>query len=276
MVAAGTRRDHTVLAIGGGITQDLSAFAASILYRGIDWAFLPTTLIAQADSCIGSKTSINIGDKKNLAGNFWPPSAVVIDLRFLETLPADDVRSGIGEILHFYLYADSPMTRSLVAEHATLLRDRAKLRPFVQESLRIKRGVVELDEFDRNERHKFNYGHTFGHALESLTGYRIPHGLAITVGMDIANFISMRLGLMPQAVFVELHSQLAVNLPERSIDVLEVDAYSEYLRKDKKNLQDTLGCILAERPGKLVPRQLPFDDALQSALRAYFAGPWWR
>ncbi len=276
MIAAGTRRDHTVLAIGGGVTQDVSAFAASILYRGIEWTFIPTTLLAQADSCVGSKTSINVRDKKNLAGNFWPPSIAVIDTRFLDTLPVDDVRSGIGEMLHFYLYADSPMTRPLLAGYRELLENRAALRPFIEESLQIKRRVAELDEFDRHERHKFNYGHTFGHALESVTDYVIPHGLAITVGMDIANFVSMRLGLMPRAVFEELHALLILNFPTRQFEPSQLDRYFEYLTKDKKNLGNDLGCILAERPGALVPRQIPFDDALRAMLREYFAGQWWQ
>lgn len=276
IVAADTRRDHTVLAIGGGITQDVTAFAASILYRGIQWAFIPTTLLAQADSCVGSKTSINVRDKKNLAGTFWPPITAVIDTRFLETLPFDEVRSGIGEMLHFYLYADSAMTAPLLADHALFLRDRARLRPFIEESLRIKKRVVELDEFDRGERHKFNYGHTFGHALESSTRYRIPHGLAVTVGMDIANFVSTRMGLMAQEVFDELHQQLRVNLPARDVREGEIERYYDYLRKDKKNLGDSVGCILAERPGKLVPRQVPLDDAFRAILNEYFGGLLWR
>ena len=276
LIAAGTRKNHTILAIGGGITQDLAAFAASILYRGIEWVFLPTTLLAQADSCVGSKTSINVGDKKNLVGNFWPPRAAVIDTRFLNSLAVDDVRSGIGEILHFYFYSNSSMTRTLLAEYSALLRDRSRLRPYIEESLNIKRGVVEVDEFDRNERHKFNYGHTFGHALESVSAYAIPHGLAVTVGMDIANFLSMKLGMMSESIFNELHAQLIVNFPSRSFDLREVHRYVEYLGKDKKNSGNTLGCVLAERPGVLCPRQVPLDETLRTTLTQYFSGPWWR
>lgn len=276
MVAAGTRRDHVVIAIGGGITQDVTAFAASILYRGLEWAFIPTTLLAQADSCVGSKTSINVRDKKNLVGNFWPPTRAIVDMRFLDTLAVDDVRSGIGEILHFYLYTDSAMTAPMMADYHELLRERAALRPYVAESLEIKRRVAEVDEFDRHERHKFNYGHTFGHALESATAYAIPHGLAVTVGMDVANFVSMRLGLMPPEVFERLHALLAVNLPSRAFDVTDLGRYCEFLRKDKKNLGASIGCILAEGPGRLVALQVPLDDRFIGILHEYFAGPWWR
>ncbi len=276
MVAASVRRDHTVIAIGGGITQDLTAFAASILYRGINWAFIPTTLLAQADSCIGSKTSINLRGNKNLVGNFWPPSLAVIDTKFLTTLPADDVRSGIGEMLHFYLYADSPLTRPLTVEHDDLVVRRSRLLPYIRESLRIKKGVAEIDEFDRHERHKFNYGHTFGHALESLTEYSIPHGLAVTVGMDIANFISVRLGLMPQSTFDELHGLLSCNMPARPHGSIDVNKYSDFLARDKKNLGGSVGCILAERAGALITRQVPLDARFRSLLSEYFDGGWWR
>jgi 3-dehydroquinate synthase len=275
LIESGVRRDHTVLAIGGGITQDVAAFAASILYRGIEWAFLPTTLLAQADSCIGSKTSINVGDKKNLLGSFWPPTVALIDLRFLDTLTESDIRSGIGEILHFFLFANSPLTRPLVSEHAMLLTDRHRLEPYVRESLRIKRDVVERDEFDRDERHKFNYGHTFGHALESLTGYKLPHGQAVTVGMDIANFVSVKLGLMSMATFDDVHSLLAVNFPARMGVAGEPDRYCGYLGKDKKNLGGNVGCVLAERPGVLVTRQIPLDGAFKDIITEYFEGALW-
>lgn len=276
MVAANVRRDHTVLAIGGGITQDVTAFAASILYRGIDWAFIPTTLLAQTDSCLGSKTSINVGKKKNLVGNFWPPVFAVIDVRFLSTLSEDEIRSGVGEMVHFYMYADSAMLRPLLHGLRTVLDDRTALRPYIEEALDIKRRVVEIDEFDKTERHKFNFGHTFGHALESTSSYTIPHGLAVMVGMDIANYLSMRMGLMTTPMFEQLHGMLALNFPKRTGNEGDVSQYCQFLARDKKNLGRDVGCILAERPGALVSRQVPFDEDFRQILRDYFCGPWWR
>jgi 3-dehydroquinate synthase len=275
MVAAGTRRDHRILAIGGGITQDVTAFAASILYRGLEWVFIPTTLLAQADSCIGSKTSINVGDKKNLVGNFWPPAFAFIDTRFLDTLPVDDVRSGIGEMLHFYYYANTPLIAPLIANYDSVLAERSSLKPYIAESLTIKRKVAELDEFDRGERHKFNYGHTFGHALESLTSFAIPHGQAVTVGMDLANFVSMKLGMMPADVFASMHEQLRTNFPGRRGLAVDIDRYCTYLGKDKKNLGANVGCILASGPGKLIPRQVPMNEDFKKILRDYFEGSFW-
>jgi len=193
LIESGIRKDSKVIAVGGGIVQDITAFTSSILFRGIDWVFYPTTLLAQADSCIGSKTSINVGAYKNLVGNFYPPVEINIDLSFLETLPVGEIKSGIGEILHFYLVAGSEFVESLVNEYDDLISKPSLMKKYIMESLRIKKRVIEIDEFDKNERNLFNYGHTFGHAIEAVTAYGIPHGQAVTMGMDMANFISMNL-----------------------------------------------------------------------------------
>lgn len=270
LVARRFRRTHSLIAVGGGIIQDLVGFVATVLYRGVEWIFVPTTLLAQADSCLGSKSSINLGEKKNLIGSFYPPAAVHIDVRFLDTLSVDDVRSGIGEIMHFYLYADSPLRASLGEEYPRLLRHRADLRPHIHESLRIKQRVVEVDEFDRGERHKFNYGHTFGHALESVTDYAIKHGLAVTVGMDLANYLSMHLGLLERGAFEEMHAWLAVNFPAYDWTRMDLDRYMVFLAADRKNVGDDLTCILAAGPGHLVVRRVPLDGALREWIDAYF------
>ena len=125
LVARQARRHHTIVALGGGVCEDVAGFTASVLYRGVEWVYFPTTLLSMADSAIGGKTSINVGEKKNLVGTFYPPSAVYVDTRFLDTLGVDDIRSGLGEILHFYVYADSPLLPDLAAHYSELLEDRA-------------------------------------------------------------------------------------------------------------------------------------------------------
>lgn len=266
------RRSHILVAVGGGITQDVVAFTASMLYRGVDWVYVPTTLLAQADSCIGSKTSLNLGDKKNLLGNFYPPSRVFVDPSLLNTLSESDIRSGIGEMLHFFAYSGSESFGTLLRESGRLVKERAALAPFIRESLAIKAAVVECDEFDRGERHKFNYGHTFGHALESVTDYAIPHGQAVTVGMDVANFIAVRRGLMARQDFDALHGLLRLNFPCFEWNTIDVDAYIRFLRKDKKNVDDRITCILASRLGALSVERVPADAALADAVRTYFGG----
>ena len=266
------RRDEKIVAIGGGVIQDVTAFSASIIYRGIEWVFFPTTLLAQADSCIGSKTSINIGDKKNLIGNFYPPSDVFIDATFLSSLSVDDIKSGIGEILHYYLYASSPLLDKLISDYEMIIQDRNLLVQHIRESLKIKKSVIENDEFDRGERNKFNYGHTFGHALESLTDYAIKHGQAVTVGMDLANYVSMKIGLMNPVIFHNLHTKLSINFPEFDWNIIDIDRYFDLLSKDKKNVGSNVGCILAKDKGILLKRQLPPDDYFREMILSYFSG----
>lgn len=271
LVEKKVRRNQKLIAVGGGVIQDVTAFVASILYRGIEWSFFPTTLLAQGDSCIGSKTSINLGDKKNLIGNFYPPSSIYIDTAFLASLETDDIKSGIGEMLHFYFYADSPLVDKLIGNYHNILANRVLLVDFIMGSLSIKKTVIEIDEFDKGERNKFNYGHTFGHALETITEYEIKHGQAVTVGMDLANYLSVRLGLLEQELFSEMHEKLANNFPSYDLSRCDMMLYFNALSKDKKNIGNNLGCILSKGPGSLVRHQMPFDENLKSVIKSYFS-----
>lgn len=266
------RRNEKLVAVGGGIIQDVTAFSASIIYRGIEWYFFPTTLLAQADSCIGSKTSINLGDKKNLIGNFYPPSDVFIDASFLNSLTVDDIKSGIGEMMHYYLYAASPLFDELIRDYAMIIKDRNRLMNYIRESLKIKKSVIENDEFDRGERNKFNYGHTFGHAIESVTDYAIKHGQAVTMGMDLANYVSMKMGFMSPEIFHDLHTKLSINFPEVDWKRINLDRYFDLLSKDKKNVGSTVGCILAKDSGILFKRQLPLDDHFREMIHMHISG----
>ena len=271
LVERKVRRNQKLIAIGGGVIQDVTAFIASILYRGIGWIFFPTTLLAQGDSCIGSKTSINLGNKKNLLGNFYPPDSIYIDPSFLETLVVEDIKSGIGEMLHFYYYANSPLISRLIGNYHTVIGQQVLLMEYIRESLAIKKSVIEVDEFDKGERNKFNYGHTFGHALETITGYGVRHGQAVTVGMDLANYISWQSGLLSKEQFEAMHAQLSVNFPDYNFLSCSMQDYFEALSKDKKNIGNNLGCILSEGPGRLVRQQIPFDDKLKGTILSYFA-----
>lgn len=271
LVEREVRRNQKLIAVGGGVIQDIVGFTASILYRGVEWIFFPTTLLAQADSCIGSKTSINLGNKKNLVGTFYPPAHIYIDTGFLEFLSVDDIKSGIGEMMHFFLYANSPSAAKLIKDHARVIKDHRLLTGYIHESLSIKKAVAELDEFDKGERNKFNYGHTFGHAIESVTGYEVKHGQAVTVGMDIANYLSFKMGLMDEAVFKKLHTLLTVNFPLYPLGKMGLERYMSALLKDKKNIGGNIGCILAEGPGKLIKKQVPADAHFKELLKEYFS-----
>lgn len=270
LISEDIRRDHALIAIGGGIIQDIVAFVASILFRGIRWRFFPTTLLAQADSCVGSKSSLNFGKFKNLLGTFYPPGAIYIDVALLETLTRDDIRSGIGEILHFYLVNGDERVRHLMEQYEDLLNRPRLLVNHIRASLEIKKNVVEIDEFDRGARNLFNYGHTFGHAIETVSDYQVRHGLAVTIGMDIANYVSREYGLLDRESYAEMRRFLLQNMPEFTLDFGHLDDYFHALSKDKKNIANEVTCILTAGPGRMKKTHLALDDRFKGTIAKYF------
>ncbi len=264
------RKNYVLVAIGGGIIQDIVGFIASILYRGIEWVFFPTTLLSQCDSCLGSKTSVNIDGYKNQVGNFYPPSQICIDTNFLETLSIDGIKSGIGEMLHFYFIAASLRIQDISENYEMLIKKRCLLKDYIEESLKIKKFVVESDEFDKGERNLFNYGHTFGHALESITNYILPHGQAVTIGMDISNYLSEKLGLIDKKLYLEMKKVLLKNWPEYNFSNVDLDSFFEYLQKDKKNINNEVTAILTEGPGKMLKRSFALTPDIRNTICLYF------
>ena len=270
LIGNNIRRNDIVVVIGGGIVQDISAFVSSILYRGIEWVFYPTTLLAQADSCIGGKSSMNVGEYKNLLGTFCPPHRIYIDISFLKSLSMDAIRSGIGEMLHFYFIAGSKLAGRLMDDYEKIISSPELLKEYIFASLRIKKNVIEVDEFDKNERNIFNYGHTFGHAIEAVSGYAVNHGQAVTMGMDIANYISMRLGYLNEPTFGLMRSILEKNMPDFSIDEKNLESYLKALLKDKKNIDNNLVCILTNGPGSMRKESIGMTDNVKDMVLGYF------
>ena len=173
LVEGGIRRGHILVAIGGGIIQDITCFLAATLLRGLEWHFYPTTLLAQADSCIGSKSSINVGRVKNVLGTFTPPATVTISTQVLSTLDEHDMRAGIGEMLKVHII-DGPASFDRIAcDYHRLLKESAVTRGYIYRSLEIKKAIIEQDEFDRGPRNVMNYGHSFGHATTSSATDRL-------------------------------------------------------------------------------------------------------
>lgn len=273
LVELDIRRDETVLVAGGGVTQDLAAFTASVLYRGVHWEFLPTTLLAQCDSCIGSKTSINLSGVKNTLGTFHPPSRVYIDPTFLGTLEDEAIRSGIGEMLHYLLLDDLPRARELMGDYDHFIHHPEDLGTHLRKTLEIKKGFVEEDEFDRGIRKILNYGHTFGHALEAVTDHGINHGQAVTVGMDLANHLAVEYGFLDRDAYQTMHGILAPNLPDFGMDQLESDRYMEALSRDKKNTTEgQLTCILPHGLEDVRIEEIPLDRKLEKRIWNHLAG----
>ena len=270
LIALKIRRDQQLIAIGGGIIQDITCFLSSIMLRGLPWTFFPTTLLAQSDSCIGSKSSINCGNIKNILGTFYPPQSVIIDIGFLETLEKKDVLSGVGEMIKVHAI-DSPSSFNRIASYYDqLLSDPKIMENFIYDSLLLKKKYIELDEFDKGPRNVMNYGHSFGHAIESATNYAIPHGIAVTIGMDLANFIAFKFEVSHPCHFERMHPLLQRNSNLYREIFIDRAVLLDVLAKDKKNSRTLLRLILPDQEGYIRIGLYENNDRLSKAISQYF------
>lgn len=268
LLGKGIRRDGNLVVVGGGVVQDIGCFVATVLSRGIRWELVPTTLLAQADSCIGSKSSINIGSYKNQIGTFYSPHRVLLTSSVLSTLPWDEIRSGIGEIIKFQLLTSEPGFRELIADLGQFSSDPEVVARWIRRSLEIKKSFIEEDEFDRGRRNLLNYGHTFGHAFESATHYGIPHGIAVVLGMLTATYVSVRMGKADRKHFDDIRAALlpwCTPFGDQLTGVSIEDVLSA-MRRDKKNTADGVNCILTRGFGQMEKCRVDIDGLVAPAL----------
>jgi len=270
LISKGFRKNHRLIGIGGGITQDITAFTASIMYRGVEWLFFPTTLLAQGDSCIGSKTSINFGEYKNQVGGFYPPKKIFIDLKFLDSLSIEDLKSGFGEMCHYFIVAGPKDFKQYVHDYENAYKDSRVLARMISKSLKIKKSYIEIDEFDRGKRQVFNYGHSFGHAIETLTNYEVPHGIAVSYGMDMANYVSVHYNFLSPKIRRDIRKFLSKIWKGFSIKNLDVDKFCNALAKDKKNIGSELRLILCKGYGEVFKAPVKNDEKFKSIILRYF------
>ena len=264
------KRNTRLIAIGGGIIQDITGFIASILFRGVEWVFYPTTLLAQSDSCIGSKTSINFDDYKNQLGTFYPPRRIILDVNFLKTLKTDDIKSGLGEIIKVHLLDGEQSLEYLASNYERSFSDSAIMKDLIYRSLMIKKRVIEKDEFDKDYRNIMNYGHTFGHAIESMSNYEVSHGQAVTLGMDVANYVSHKIGMLSDEDFKNMREIVLKNFPDYHLQLDHMDSFMAALARDKKNVDESLMAILTKGPGKMLKTKIPIKN-LRGFLNCYLA-----
>lgn len=253
LVRAGADRGSVLVAVGGGVTGDVAGFLASIYMRGIPHFQVPTTLLAQVDSSIGGKTGVDLPEGKNLLGTFHQPDAIWMDPRFLETLPAEEFRQGMAEIIKTAMIGDAPLWEYL-EEHKEALarRDRESLERVIGACCRLKARVVEADEREGGARRVLNLGHTVGHALEKISDYRVRHGDGVAAGMVAAARWAVLLGRLPQDVLDRLERLCtAWNLPCRIPGEFPVESIFEAIRADKKRIRDTLHFILPTAIGEV-------------------------
>ncbi len=270
LLAARCDRKTTLIALGGGVVGDLTGFAAATYQRGVSCVQVPTTLLAQVDSSVGGKTAINHPRGKNMIGAFHQPLAVVADTETLATLPLRELRAGLGEVIKHGLIRDLAFFEWL--EHnieALLARDPAALAHAVRRSCEIKSELVALDERESGPRALLNFGHTFGHAIETAAGYGTwLHGEAVAAGVAIACELSRRLGSLSQQDVERVVTLLRrAGLPVAAKDIA-ASRLVELMRVDKKAAAGRVRFVLLERLGSAVLRADVPPEAVDATLAA--------
>ena len=248
------KRNSTIISVGGGIIQDITGFAANILYRGVHWIYIPTTLLASCDSCIGSKTSLNYKHYKNLLGTFYPPDQIYECPMFFKTLSQIDYLSGLGEVVKFNIMVGKNELETIKKDMLNLLkRDDEVVGKYIHKSLEFKKGFIEKDEYDKGIRIKLNFAHTFGHAFETITEYAVPHGTAVAMGMIAADHISFLRGWMSAETVKKIQNILKqiINIrllaQENHLKMdcfLDLDGILDAMAKDKKQVGNNITAVL--------------------------------
>ena len=256
--------------VGGGITQDVAAVAASLYKRGIPWTFIPSTLLAQCDSGIGSKSALNHGKAKNQLGLFSAPRHVVMHTGFLESLAEGDLLSGMGEIFRLHVTGGGEFLTSFEREFpAARGGTKDAIRRLLLGALSVKRAVIEVDEFEVDLRRALNYGHSFGHALESLVDYRIPHGTAVTLGMLVENEIAVHRGILSAEErdrMVRSARLLITPQGREEFAAASLTGLLDLLRRDKKADGDVLKLVVPESIGQIRFIDFELNSAAESVL----------
>ncbi len=263
-------KGETLVVVGGGITQDISAFVAATYKRGINWVYFPTTLLAMSDSCIGGKAGVNYRGSKNQLALFSAPQSVMINTEFLRTLAAKDIQSGLGEILKLCITGGKHLVDFFQqsVEFGTA-KQFDRFKPLIMNALAVKRAVIEVDEFEQNIRKGLNYGHTIGHVIEAMTDYAIPHGIAVVIGMMIVNQLSFEQGLLARKDCLAINGACFSLIDEESrlrLQTLNFDEMMVRLQQDKKVSGDKVTMIMLFAPGHLGFVKMTMNDELKQDL----------
>lgn len=273
MIGHGFDRKDAIITMGGGVTGDLGGFAASIYMRGIPFIQIPTTLVSMVDSSVGGKTMVNIKAGKNLAGRFHQPASVYIDPDLLNTLPEEEFMSGMSEVLKYGVIYDAVFF-DYIEKNQNNLRAPEVIGTFIIESCRIKGDVVEKDEQESKLRMILNYGHTIGHALETISNYKINHGQGVALGMTLINNIASNKGIL------STHDASRINKLIRDLNLIGTPARNYCIEKnsdkiwsimltDKKTTSGKINFIVPSKIGKVtITTEISHDDVKQ-AIREY-------
>lgn len=261
------RRNGLIINLGGGVITDLGGFAAATYKRGVDFINIPTTLLSMVDAAIGGKTGIDFLDFKNQIGVIKDAEAVFCDVSFLESLPTQELLSGFAEVIKHGLIADEKYWRYCLGTPYTEL----KWNKVVKGSIEIKSGIVSRDPEEQGERKLLNFGHTIGHAIESLRLEQKPilHGFGVAAGMIMEAHISMQKGLLTEESFKKIQEKISTLFPKVVISKTEVPALLDIMKNDKKNNSDEINFTLLEEIGKGVFNQTASTDEIRKSLEYY-------
>lgn len=250
MLAKGFDRRDTILALGGGVTGDLAGFLASIYMRGIPYIQIPTSLLAMVDSAIGGKTGVDLNVGKNLLGTTTQPSAIFIEINYLKALPKIQIVNGLAEIIKYGVILDKSLFKYIEQNLQDILNCKTEaLNKIIKRSVQIKASVIEKDEKEFGKRMLLNYGHTYGHALEKLSNYKLAHGFAISIGMITINEIAQEKGILREKDAARIKSLLKKSgLPITSM----LKPTIKDLLSDKKKVGNYISFIYPTKIGKAI------------------------
>ena len=249
-----TRTDG-VIALGGGVVGDIAGFAAATFLRGIKVIQIPTSLLAAVDSSVGGKTAINLKAGKNLAGAFHQPALVIQDPEFLKTLPEDIFTDGMAEVIKYGVLADPELFAMLKDVKAV----RENPEPIVTRCVEIKKRYVEEDEFDTGVRQMLNLGHTIGHAVEKLSGFKVSHGRAVAIGMDMMAEIAERRGWCEHAAREEIREMLELWGFDLTRRYTKEEIYG-IMQTDKKRKGSSIDIVVPERIGRCALKRISMEE----------------
>ncbi|MEM7358752.1 MAG: 3-dehydroquinate synthase [Pseudomonadota bacterium] len=256
MVDCGCDRSSVLMVLGGGVVGDLGGFVAATYMRGIPFIQVPTTLLAMIDSAIGGKTAVNLAAGKNLVGAIYQPKAIIVDPGFLQSLPRRNVISSLGEAIKYGFIRDKSIYNTIETQFDSMvaLDNPALLSEIISKSCQIKSEIVSNDQFESGERKLLNYGHTIGHAFETIQEYGgLYHGEAVLYGMRCANFISHKKGLLNESEYSSAQATLR-RFPLPELGQVEPERVLEVVSHDKKNINGKLNFILLDGIGNGVIR----------------------
>jgi len=273
----GMTKNNELVVIGGGYLQDIGTLVASLYMRGVKWSYVPTTLAAMGDSCIGGKSSINAGEVKNLVGNFYPPKSIFIDSTFISTLPNLELIAGFSEIIKicFARSFETFTECSQLISNWKLDGSQETITEIIKLSLVSKKYFVEEDEFDAGIRKLLNFGHSFGHALESASKFKIPHGVAVLIGMIAASKHPFSKPSEKTSMLVNTSLEFSRTLGKdvaNELEIIDFASFAKSISRDKKNTNSDLVLILPmERRLEIV--SIPFNqDAIEITTQAMKLG----